>query len=164
MFNVPLGTSAAMVDPTTGNLLAGHLPITGNYINNAIYVAATYKHHFDFSASYKQCNDFSAGLTVVTAWAHKPPVKLDFRQLLSDATLPSITGNGKWYGVEVDVVVEAKFFDHLYTALEGGVLIPGSAYNINVDLIDPTGTMVSPISYDKAKLAYGGRLTMMLEF
>jgi uncharacterized protein (TIGR04551 family) len=164
MFDVPLGTSAAMVDPTTGDLLAGHLPITGNYVNNAIYVAATYKHHFDFSSSFKQCNDFSAGLRVVTAWAHKPPVKLDFRRLLGDNTLPAITGNGKWYGVELDVLVEGKFFDHLYASFEGGVLIPGSAYNISVDLIDPTGTMVSPISYDKAQLAYGGRLTMMLEF
>lgn len=163
MFHVPLGTSPALLSSADGSLLAGSLPITGNYINNAIYVSGGYKHHFDFGSSCPQCNDFSVGLNVVTAFAHKPPVRLNFQELLGSTTLPIVEGKGKWYGVEVDVLIEGQFFDHLYAALEGGVLIPGSAYNIDVNVIDPSG-MIAPIDYDKANLAWGTRLTLMLEF
>lgn len=166
MFNLPLGTSPAirpLSGPASciGSKVAGGLPITGNFVNNAIYVAATYKHHFDFSNQCKNCNDFSAGLRVVTAWADKPPVELDLSELV-DPTYPDIRSNGKWYGVEVDTVIEGRFYDHFYAALEGGVLIPGSAYNIDVNII-PAG-VIQPISSVKAVPAYGGRLTLMLEF
>lgn len=166
MFHVPLGTSPAIIPtggPVAGSRVAGGLPITGNFINNAIYAAATYKHHFDFGSMCKNCNDFSAGLRITTAFAHKNPVEIDFADLLGDATFPSVESRGKWYGIECDVLIEGRFFDYLYAVLEGGVLIPGSAYDINVNLIDPN-SIIAPIATDRANLAYGGRLTLMLEF
>lgn len=167
MFHVPLGTSPALRSSSTGTLLAGHQPITGNFVNNAIYVTGGYKHHFDFGSSCKNCNDFSTGLKVITAFANKPPVKLDFQTIegaSGQPTLPSIESIGKWYGIEADILIEGKFFDHLYAALEGGILIPGSAYDIDLRTpIDPNG-MLATISPDKAKMAYAMRLTAMLEF
>lgn len=166
MFHIPLGTSPAIIPtggPSAGQVVAGGLPITGNFINNAIYVAATYKHHFDFGDSCRQCNDFSAGLRVTTAWAQKNPVEIDFAALYNSPTLPAIESKGKWYGVECDLLVEGKFFEFLYTALEAGMLIPGSAYDINVNVIDPS-SIITPIAYDKANPAYAARLTLMLEF
>lgn len=167
MFDMPLGTSPKVIANAPGMLyngrqVAGGLPITGNFINNAIYVAGTYKHHFDFSNTCKQCNDFSTGLRVVTAFADKTPVMLDFATILNDNTFPTIKGRGKWYGVEADLLIEGKFFDYLYAALEGGLLLPGSAYNIDVNLIN--NTMIAPISSSKASLAYAARLTLMLQF
>ncbi|PJA19756.1 MAG: hypothetical protein COX62_06015, partial [Deltaproteobacteria bacterium CG_4_10_14_0_2_um_filter_43_8] len=46
MFNIPLGTSPTLYDVTTGANLVGGKPITGNYINNALYLSAGYKHKF----------------------------------------------------------------------------------------------------------------------
>jgi len=166
MFDYPVGTSAAIV-PTTGTSagtrVAGNLPVTGNFINNAIYAAATYKHHFDFGDACRNCNDFSVGLRAVTAFAHKNPFEIDFGALLGSAALPSIESKGKWYGVECDLLVEAKFYDHLYASFEGGILVPGSAYDIDVTVID-TANLIAPINPDSASLAYAFRFTMMLEF
>jgi len=164
MFNIPIGTSPALIPQGSTAVIAGHQPITGNFINNAIYAAATYKHHFDFGSSCKQCNDFSAGLRVVTAFANKNPVELNFQQILADVSLPVLQSRGKWYGVEVDLLVEGTFFDHLYAALEAGVLIPGSAYDINLETFINPGALLQTISPDKANMAYSFRLTTMFEF
>lgn len=61
------------------------------------------------------------------------------------------------------MLVQATFFDHLKTNFEFGVLLPGSAYDINVNLIDPGG-IVATIPPDKADIALGGRLTVSMEF
>lgn len=166
MFNVPLGTSPGLYGTNasgTSALLSGHVPITGNYVNNAYYGAVGYQHHFNISDEVKKCNDFSVGGRVITAWAHKNPVDLNFPALLGDTSFPVIRNSGKWYGVEVDLVIEAEFYDHLYGSLEGGVLIPGSAYGIKVDDAQ-LGARIETILNDGANLAYGGRLTLMLEF
>lgn len=165
MFHMPLGTSAAIVPSGgayPGQAVGGQLPITGNFINNAIYFAGTYMHHFDFGAACPQCNDFSAGLRVLSAFAQEPPTMLNFAQLLNTATYPTIRSNGKWYGVEIDVMVEGRFFDYLKAVFEGGVLIPGSAYDVNVNLLN--NTMISAIPTVRAVPAYAGRVTLMLDF
>lgn len=166
MFRVPLGTSPAIVPntgPIAGQKAAGSLPITGNFINNAIYAAATYKHHIDFGSKCKNCNDFSIGARVVSAFADEDPVSIDFADLLGDSSLPSVQSKGKWYGIETDLLVEGRFFDYMYASLEAGVLIPGSAYDINVNLINP-GNIVAPIQSSKASIAYGGRISLIFEF
>jgi hypothetical protein len=167
MFHVPLGTSPSLWGTnshgTTNTKLAGGVPITGNFINNAVYASTGYKHHFDISSSIKHCNDFSVGAQVTTAWAQKNPVDLNFQTLLSDTTLPILRNSAKWYGIEVDISAEMELYDHIYAALDGGVLVPGAAYNIQVDE-SILGTLVQQIPYDKADIAYGGRLTLMLEF
>jgi len=166
LFHYPLGTSAPMI-PQGGNykgqVVAGHLPITGNFINNAIYAAATYKHHFDLEKSCKPCNDLSVGLRLATAWADKPPLDMDFGDLLGDPTYPEVKSKGKWYGLECDLMFEGRFYDYLKAIFETGVLIPGAAYNISTDVIDPKG-ILSPIFPDKANLAYAGRFTLSFEF
>ncbi len=167
MFNVPLGTSPSMwgTSAITGNSerLVGGVPVTANFINNAIYVALGYQHHFNVSNSCIQCNDLSFGGRGVTAWAHKNPVDLDFQAILNDNALPVIRNSNKWYGFEFDILLEAEFFDHLYTSLEAGILVPGGAYDVKVDTLQ-LGNLIETIPFDKANLAYGGRLTLMVEF
>ena len=163
MFNEPLGTSPTLRDSTTNANLTGGVPITGNFINNAYYGALTYRHHFDITGAVKRANDFSLGLRGVTAFAHKKPINLIFAELLNDNTLPSLVGRGKWYGVETDLLVEGQFFDNLFTTLEAGVVVPGSAYNVDVEQI-PLGSVVATIPTDKANLIYGARLTVTMEF
>lgn len=163
MFDYPLGVSPTLRNATTGAKLTGGVPITGNFINNAIYAAATYMHNLDVRNAIPQANYLKVGIRGVTAWADQAPVSLNFAEILSNANMPTVEGRGKWYGAEVDLLAEAKFFDHLWMSLEGGVLIPGSAYNINVNVTDPGG-IIATIPYDKADLGYGGRLTMSLQF
>ncbi|MBI2346375.1 MAG: hypothetical protein HYV03_05745 [Deltaproteobacteria bacterium] len=163
LFHHPLGTSPTLRNGTTGATLTGGVPITGNFINNAFYGGATYLHRLDIRRAIRSANEFKVGGRVITAWAHKPPVSLNFAEILGNANMPSIESRGKWYGVEFDLVAEARFFDHLFTSLEAGYLWPGSAYNIDVGLIDP-GSIVATMPYDKANPAYGGRLTLSLEF
>ena len=167
MFNVPLGTSPAMYGANTlgqaDQKLTGGQPITGNFVNNAIYASVGYMHHLDIRDAIKDCNDFSVGGRVTTAWAHKNAVDLNFQALLSNGTLPVLRNSSKWYGVEADLVTEAELYDHLYASLEAGVLVPGGAYDIKVE--DAVlGTQVDPIPFDNAEISYGGRLTLMLEF
>ncbi|MBI4239150.1 MAG: hypothetical protein HY696_12155 [Deltaproteobacteria bacterium] len=163
MFHHPVGTSPAIRDGTSGTQLAGGVPITGNFINNAMYGALTYLHRFDIRRVVRAANEFKVGARIISAYAHKDPVNLDFAALLSNANMPSVQSRGRWYGIEGDVLVQATFFDHLKTNFEFGVLLPGSAYDINVNLIDPGG-IVATIPPDKADIALGGRLTVSMEF
>lgn len=163
LFHYPLGTSPTLRNGTTGAALTGGVPITGNFINNAYYGALTYKHKFDISRVFRQANEFKVGARVLTAFAHKNPVNLDFGALLSNATLPAITSKGKWYGVEGDILVEARMFDKLHANLETGVFVPGGAMDINVTLLDPGG-IVATIPTDKAEIAFGARMGVSMEF
>ncbi len=173
MFNMPLGTSPSLYGQRAGGggateYLAGGNPITGNYINNAFYISAGYKHKFDFANS-GWADWLKVGGKVTTAWAHKKSTNINFADLIPQTgTWPALTETAntmwkRWYGLEFDVSVEAKLFEFLYTALEGGVLIPGREYNIEVQLVDP-GSIIEPIPNDSANLAWMLRLTTMLEF
>jgi len=173
MFSRPAGTSPSYygepaTDPGTTAKLGGGQPITGNYVNNALYFTLGYKHKFDVSGSLPGCDWFKVGGKVITAWAHKKNVNINFAQVVGTANLPAVTETAnsiwkRWYGIEFDVSAEAKFFEHLYMALDAGVLIPGREYNIEVAVIDPGG-LIEPIPYDKADIGWGGRLTASLEF
>ncbi len=163
MFHYPLGSSPTLRDGTSGAKLAGGVPISGNYINNAIYGSLTYMQTLDVSGFMPQANEFKAGVRVVTAFAHRDPVSLNFAEILGNANMPSVTSRGKWYGAEIDAIVDATFFDHLHTSLELGGLVPGSAFDINTNLVDP-GSIVATIPSDKADWAMGGRLTVSMEF
>ena len=174
MFHMPMGTSPSLwgspsSDPTgAAQKLAGGNSITGNYINNALYFAAGYKHTFDVSRAMPGTDWLRVGGKITTAWAPKKSVNLDFAQIVGQSNLPYVSENtssmlDRWYGLEFDLSVEAKFWEHLYTALEGGILMPGKEYDINVNVIDP-GSIIEPIPSDKASLAWMVRLTVMLDF
>lgn len=173
MFNMPLGTSPSLYGEkagagTTTQYLAGGNPITGNYVNNALYLTAGYKHKFDVSSS-GWANDVKVGGKVVTAWAPSKNTNINFQDLIPQAgNWPSLTETAnsmwkRWYGLEFDISAEAKLFDYLYTALEGGILVPGRAYGIDVSLISPN-SIVQPIPKDNADIAWMVRLTTMVEF
>lgn len=172
MFNRPLGTSPSLFGTTAGGVantrLTGGVPITGNFINNAIYLSTGYKQELDVLSAIPNTNWFKLGGQVTTAWAPMRNVNLDFRQLLGNANLPALAETGgniltRWYGVEVDFIAEAVFFDHLYTSTEMGFLFPGRAYNIDVNATDP-GNIIDPIPVDRASFALAGRLSAMIEF
>ncbi len=173
MFNRPMGTSPSYYGepayaPGTTAKLGGGQWISGNYINNAFYVTAGYKHKFDISNSVPSCDWIKVGGKLITAWAPKKNVNIDFAQIVGTPNLPTISETAdsmfsRWYGFEFDFIAEAKFFEHLYTSLEGGVLFPGREYNTEVGVIDPGG-LIEPIPYDRAQIGWGGRITAILEF
>ena len=173
MFDIPLGTSPSLyggtaTNPTVNSKLTGGVPITGNFINNALYLSAGYKHTLDVRDAIPQADWFKVGGNITTAWAPKKNVNLNFSQLLNNANLPTISENAssmfkRWYGLEFDVGAEALFFHNLYTAFDAGVLIPGKEYNIDVTLTNP-GNIVDPIPADKASIAFATRFTAMIEF
>ena len=109
------------------------------------------------------------GGKATTAWAPKKNTNINFSDLIPQpGNWPALTETTtsmwqRWYGLEFDVSVEAKLFEFLYTALEGGILLPGRAYDIDVQLFDP-GNIVEPIPNDKASMAWMIRLTTMIEF
>ena len=167
MFDVPLGTSPTLVD-NTGTNLTGGAPITGNFVNNALYLSGTYKHHFDITKAIKETNDFTVGGRLVTAWAPQKNVNLDFGSIIGNTNLPNITETTdgmfeRWYGVEIDLIVEGRFYEHLRTAWEFGFLLPSRAYDIEVTLTDP-GNIVSTIVADKANRTFGSRFTVYVDF
>ena len=170
MFHMPLGTTPALVD-TNGVFVAGNQPVTGNYINNALYLSGGYKHKFDLKNT-DWAEWVRVGGKVTTAWAPKKNTNINFADLLD----PSGTGTAwpavsetassmwqRWYGLEMDISLEARLFKSLYTALEGGVLLPGRAYDVDVNIIDPS-SIIAPIPKDKASLAWMIRLTGIIQF
>lgn len=175
MFRVPLGTSPSLFggtasNPSANSKLTGGVPITSNFINNALYVSLGYKHALDVSNAFPKVDWFKVGGNVVTAWAPKQNVSIDFATLLSNTNLPNVRETAssffrRWYGAEVDFIAEASFFENLYTALELGFLWPGRAYHIDINAtgLDP-GNIIDPIPTDKASIAFAGRLTAMVEF
>ncbi|MBL7686111.1 MAG: hypothetical protein JNK65_08795 [Deltaproteobacteria bacterium] len=166
LFQEPLGTSPAI--QVNGNTKLGNKPITSNFVNNAVYVGATYKHKFDLSRIMPQAQWIKVGAHVVTAWAPSRTIDLDFAQITGLSNLPRVVNNSKWYGVEADLIVEAKFLDHVFWNLTGGVFIPGGAFDIKNDdlsnaVLPPTNP-INSIIFDKADPAFAVRSTLMLEF
>ena len=173
MFHMPLGTSTSLYGQRAGGgggteYLAGGQSVTANYINNALYFTLGYKHKFEFKDS-TWANWAKVGGKFVTAWAPSKNTNIDFADLIPQAgNWPALTETAdsmfsRWYGLEIDISLEAQLFNFLYTALEGGVLIPGRAYDIDVQLIDP-GSIVEPIPKDKANMAWIVRLTTFMRF
>ena len=173
LFDRPLGTSPSLYggsasNPATNSKLTGGAPITGNFINNALYFALGYMHPFDIKDDIPQADWLKAGISVATAWAPKRNVALDFGTLLSNTNLPNVSDTAssffnRWYGAEIDLKTEASFFENLLTSFDFGVLIPGRAYYIDVTAIDP-GNIIDPIPVDKASPAIAARFTTMVTF
>ena len=173
LFQNPLGTSPSLyggtaTNPSVTSKLTGGVPITGNFVNNALYFAAGYEQSLDVRDTIPQADWFKVGGSVITAWAPKKNVNLNFQTLLNNTNLPIITETAgsmlkRWYGVEFDAIAEALFFHNLYTALEAGVLVPGREFNIDVNATRPSN-IIDAIPSDKASIAFETRLTAMIEF
>lgn len=167
MFNTPLGTSPAI--QVGGQSKLGSVPITSNFVNNAVYIGGTYKYQFDLSRLIPQAQWLKLGAHVVTAWAPSNTIDINFPEIVgpSGATLPHVYNSSRWYGVETDLIVEAKFFDHVFWNFTAGVLFPGGAYDIKNDNIANSGLSGNPINsilFDKADTAFAFRSTLMFEF
>ncbi len=173
LFNMPLGTTPSLYGQKAGSTpgtqyLAGGAAVTGNYINNALYFSAGYKHKFDL-AKTGWADEVKVGARVTTAWAPQKNTNINFADLIpQQGSWPELSETAssmwqRWYGLEFDVSAEARLFQYLYAALEGGVLMPGRAYNIQVNMIDP-GSIVEPIPYDKADLTWMVRLSTIIQF
>ncbi len=165
LFNMPMGTSPAI--QVNGETKLGNQPITSNRVNNAIYTGGSYLHRFDISGAIPQAQYFKVGAHVLTAWAPSRVIDIDFAEITGIPTLPRVVNNSRWYGVETDLIVEAKFFDHLIWNITGGVFIPGGVFDIkNDDLANNslTGNPINAIQFDKASPAYAVRSTIFIEY
>jgi len=165
LFNMPVGTSPAI--QVNGETKLGNEPITSNRVNNAIYVGGTYMHRFDISNAIPQAQYFKAGIHLLSAWAPSDVFNINFAQITGIPSLPTVVNRSKWYGFETDLIVEAKFFEHLIWNITGGVLIPGGAFDIrNDDLASQQlkGNPINAIQFDRAQPAYAVRSTLFFEF
>lgn len=173
LFHMPLGSSPSLYGQRAGAgpgtvFLAGGQPVTGNYVNNAFYVTAGYKHEFDVSNT-GWANWVKVGGKAITAWAPKKNTNIDFASLISQAgNWPTLTEKNnsmfkRWYGLEFDLSGEAELFDHLYTALDAGILFPGLAYAIDLQTLPP-GSIIEPIPRDMAEMAWMIRLSTIFQF
>nr|HPM41890.1 hypothetical protein [bacterium] len=172
MFNMPLGSSPVIYGDNANvalgkTKLGGAQPVTGNYINNALYFSAGYKHKFDFTSS-DWVNWVKIGGKATTAWAPKKNTNISFSDLTGTPNLPSLTENAssmwsRWYGLEFDISAEAQLWDHLYAALEGGFLIPGRAYDVDVAVFDPNSIIDAPPK-QKASMTWMIRLSTIMRF
>jgi len=165
LFNMPLGTSPAI--QVNGETKLGNKPITSNRVNNAIYVGGTYMHRFDISNAIPQAQYFKAGLHLLTAWAPSRVIDINFSEITGIGSLPHVVNDSRWYGIETDVILEAKFFEHLIWNITGGVFIPGGVFDIKNDnfansVLD--GNPINAIQFDRASPAYAVRSTMFIEF
>lgn len=165
LFNMPLGTSPAI--QVNGETKLGNLPITSNRVNNAIYVGGTYMHRFDISNAIPQAQYFKVGAHFLTAWAPSRVFDIDFAEITGIPALPRVVNESRWYGVETDLILEAKFFEHLIWNITGGVFIPGGVFDIKNDdfangVLD--GNPINSIQFDRASPAYAVRSTIFIEF
>lgn len=169
LFDQPIGTSPALVIGGVTEL--GRVPVSPNYINNAIYVTAEYKHEFDITSGVPWAKDFKVGLKGITAFAPKNNLDLDLSAIVSAATgqnvttLPHLVNRSKWYGFEVDASVEATLFDFLHWKTMAGVFIPGPLFDIKDDNAAQNRTgIVDTVLFDKADLAVAAKTTLSFEF
>ncbi|MBF0106654.1 MAG: hypothetical protein HQM16_15170 [Deltaproteobacteria bacterium] len=169
LFDQPIGTSPALV--IGGVTEMGRVPMSPNYINNAIYLTLEYKQGFDISSGIPWASDFKVGLKGISAIAPKNNLDLNLSEVVSAATgqsvttLPHVANKSKWYGFEVDASVEATFFDALKWKTTIGAFVPGTLYDIKNanSALNATG-IVDTILFDKAEIALAGKTTLYFEF
>lgn len=172
MFHTPLGSSPRVSQQNgSGNgggvgsrALLGAVPVTGNYINNAIYMALGYSHHLHLENILPKPKDTKIGIKLITAWAPKNNIDMDFEEMTGMEGLPTVVNSGKWYGWEVDSSFQSRFWDHFLFDLTGAVLFPGPAYDVQAAPFLGTDGDMNPILYDKANIAWGLRTTFIAEF
>lgn len=163
LFDQPLGTSPAVVIGGVTEL--GRVPMSPNYVNNAIYFSFEYKHEFDIKSGVPWADDFKVGIKGVTAYAPANNLDINFSEITGVANLPHLTNTSRWYGFEVDTSIEARFFDVMVWRTTLGVFVPGGLYDIKNDngAVDPTG-FIDAIFFDRANLAFAGKTTLFFEF
>lgn len=163
LFDQPIGTSPAVV--IGGITELGRVPMSPNYVNNAIYFTAEYKHGFDITSGVPWAEDFKVGIKGITAFAPQNNLDLDFSEITGVASLPHIVNGSRWYGFEIDASVEATFFNVIKWKTTAGVFVPGALYDIKNDLgsVDPTGT-IDAILFDNAEIAVATKTTLYFEF
>lgn len=163
LFDQPIGTSPAIV--VGGHTELGRVPMSPNYVNNAIYGTVQYKHEFDITSGIPWAEDFKVGLKGITAYAAADNLNLDFSDVTGVANLPHVVNRSRWYGFEVDASVEATFFEVMKWQTVLGVFVPGPLYDIKNDngAADPTG-FIDTILFDKANLALAAKTTLFFEF
>jgi len=165
MFQSPLGTSPAI--QINGTTYLGNNPVTPNYVNNAAYVGVTYKHKFDISQIVPQAQWIKLGGHILSAWAPSRVFDVNFAELAGNPALPHVYNDSRWYGLETDLIAEARFLDHVFWNTTAAVLFPGAAFDIkNDDLSNATldPAVMNPIIFDPAKIAFGIRTTLFFEF
>lgn len=163
LFDVPMGTSPAI--RVGGITEQGRKPMTPNYINNAIYVALGYKHTFDITSGVPWATDFKVGGKVISAWAPANNLDIDFSEITGISNLPHVVNESRWYGLEVDLSVEATFFEfmHWKTVLAG--FLPGGLFDIKNDAsARATAGVIDPILFDNAEPAWAAKTTFVFEF
>lgn len=172
LFDVPLGTSPAI--RVGGITEQGRKPISPNYINNAIYGSLEYKHKFDITSGIPWAEDFKVGGKVITAFAPSRVIDIDFSEITGVSGLPRVVNSGRWYGIEIDLSVEATFFEFMHwKTVVGGFLPPGTfdddlvgVYDIqNEDNSDASnGGVINSINFDAAEPAIATKTTLFFEF
>ncbi|MDO8519067.1 MAG: hypothetical protein Q7T11_02760 [Deltaproteobacteria bacterium] len=163
LFDVPLGTSPAV--RVAGITEEGRKPMTPNYINNAIYGAIGYKQEFDIRSGVPWAEDFMVGVKFITAYAPARNLDIDFQEIAGVPGLPHVVNASKWYGWEVDVSVEATFFEFMHWMTTAGAFFPGPLYDIKNDALSRAAAgILDPILFDDADIAIAGKTTFFFEF
>ena len=110
-------------------------------------------------------SDTMAGLKVVTAWAPSNNFDVNFAEITGFADLPTVVNSNKWYGLEVDASFEFRAFEHFIFSLTGGWLYAGSAYDVEVEVFNPTNlAQINSIPFDGANSVWGVESVMIWEF
>jgi hypothetical protein len=169
LFHAPLGSSP---QDTQGNAdgqgirkLVGAVPVTGNFINNAIYTALGYHHHLDLSTLVPKSSDTKAGIKFITAWAPSNNVDIDFAEITGFSDLPRIVNSNKWYGWEVDANFQMRVWERFLFDLTAGYLMPGPAYDVEVEIFNPTNlAQINVIPFDGANWVWGIRTNLIVDF
>ncbi|MBI4374163.1 MAG: hypothetical protein HY542_04725 [Deltaproteobacteria bacterium] len=170
LFHAPLGTSPRITqvngNGSGGRTLVGSVPITGNFINNAAYGTFGYWHRLNLDRLVPKAGPAKVGVKVISAWAPANNYDIDFSQMIGISDLPHVVQSQKWYGIEFDQNLEARFFDHFLFNLTGGILIPGQAYDVQADLlINPSNAAgIHAITPDPANWVWGVRTNLVAEF
>ncbi len=163
MFDVPMGTSPAI--RVGGITELGRKAVTPNYINNVVYATLGYKHEFDITSGVPWASDFKVGGKVITGFAPSRTLDIDFAEITGIAGLPHVVNGSKWYGFEVDVSVEATFFEFLHWKTTAGFFYPGGAFDVKNDATSRASAgVIDPILFDGAEPAFAAKTTLSFEF
>ncbi|HEX5037584.1 MAG TPA: hypothetical protein VFX30_10535 [bacterium] len=169
MFHAPLGSSPR-VTQANGNgagsrQLVGAVPVTGNYINNAIYTTVGYAHNLDITSLVPAATSTKVGLKFITAWAPSNNFDIDFAEITGFTDLPHVVNSNKWYGWEADANFQSRFYDHFLFDLTAGFMMPGPAYDVEVAIFNPTNlAQVNAIPFDGANWVWGIRTNLIVDF
>lgn len=168
LFHTPLGSSPKVSQVNQNGVgsrqLVGAVPVTGNYINNAIYSTFGYAHHLNLGNLHPKASDSKVGLKFITAWAPANNFDIDFAEMTGFANLPRVVNSNKWYGWEVDANFQSRFWEHLLFDLTAAYLMPGPAYDVEA-FVDPTNQAgVNSIPFDGANWVWGVRSNLIVDF